>query len=129
MRLILIRRPRIVVIPAVSMRLPPPRCRLSLVQRDGHWRSSTPARANTDNRDKPDSTESPRCWTWPPGGFSGCAIGASRRRTGLRAQPGQALRSGVYPARKITVIPNGLDFSRVSFDPEARERPRGEHGI
>jgi glycosyltransferase involved in cell wall biosynthesis len=33
------------------------------------------------------------------------------------------------PARKITVIPNGLDFSRVSFDAEARELLRGEYGI
>jgi glycosyltransferase involved in cell wall biosynthesis len=33
------------------------------------------------------------------------------------------------PARKITVIPNGLDFSRVSFDAEGRERFRGELGI
>jgi glycosyltransferase involved in cell wall biosynthesis len=33
------------------------------------------------------------------------------------------------PARKITVIPNGLDFRRVSFDAEARERFRGELGI
>jgi len=33
------------------------------------------------------------------------------------------------PGRKITVIPNGVDFSRVTFDAEARERVRGEHGI
>jgi glycosyltransferase involved in cell wall biosynthesis len=33
------------------------------------------------------------------------------------------------PSRKITVIPNGLDFSRVTFDSDARERIRGEHGI
>lgn len=33
------------------------------------------------------------------------------------------------PGRKITVIPNGVDFSRVTFDAEARERVRGEHSI
>jgi glycosyltransferase involved in cell wall biosynthesis len=33
------------------------------------------------------------------------------------------------PSRKITVIPNGLDFSRVTFDAEARKRIRGDHGI
>ncbi len=33
------------------------------------------------------------------------------------------------PGRKITVIPNGVDFSRVTFDAEARERVRGEYGI
>jgi glycosyltransferase involved in cell wall biosynthesis len=33
------------------------------------------------------------------------------------------------PGRKITVIPNGVDFSRVAFDAEARTRVRGEHGI
>ncbi len=33
------------------------------------------------------------------------------------------------PGRKITVIPNGVDFSRVAFNAEARERVRGEHGI
>jgi glycosyltransferase involved in cell wall biosynthesis len=33
------------------------------------------------------------------------------------------------PARKITVIPNGLDFSRVSFDAEGRQRLRSEHDI
>ena len=35
---------------------------------------------------------------------------------------------GVRP-RKITVIPNGVDFGRVRFDPAARLRVRGEHGI
>jgi glycosyltransferase involved in cell wall biosynthesis len=33
------------------------------------------------------------------------------------------------PGGKITVIPNGVDFSRVAFDAEARERVRSEHGI
>jgi glycosyltransferase involved in cell wall biosynthesis len=33
------------------------------------------------------------------------------------------------PGRKITVIPNGVDVSRVAFDAEARERVRGEQGI
>ena len=31
--------------------------------------------------------------------------------------------------RKMTVIPNGVDFGRVAFDPQARERIRGEFGI
>jgi glycosyltransferase involved in cell wall biosynthesis len=31
--------------------------------------------------------------------------------------------------RKITVIPNGVDFGRVTFDPAARKRIRGEFGI
>ncbi|QUH02669.1 glycosyltransferase [Saccharopolyspora erythraea] len=35
---------------------------------------------------------------------------------------------GVRP-RKITVIPNGVDFGRVRFDPEARARVRAEQGI
>lgn len=30
---------------------------------------------------------------------------------------------------KITMIPNGVDFDRVAFDPAARERVRTEHGI
>lgn len=30
---------------------------------------------------------------------------------------------------KIELIPNGVDFSRVSFDPAARARVRAEHGI
>ncbi|GAA4858189.1 glycosyltransferase [Saccharopolyspora rosea] len=33
------------------------------------------------------------------------------------------------PARKIEVIPNGVDFGRVAFDAEARARVRAEHGI
>jgi glycosyltransferase involved in cell wall biosynthesis len=33
------------------------------------------------------------------------------------------------PARKITVIPNGVDFSRVAFDPVARARVRQELDI
>lgn len=32
-------------------------------------------------------------------------------------------------ARKVTVIPNGVDLSRVAFDKSARERVRGEFGI
>jgi len=30
---------------------------------------------------------------------------------------------------KIELIPNGVDFGRVAFDPRARERVRAEHGI
>jgi glycosyltransferase involved in cell wall biosynthesis len=33
------------------------------------------------------------------------------------------------PARKITVIPNGVDFSRAAFDPQARTRIRAEFDI
>jgi glycosyltransferase involved in cell wall biosynthesis len=33
------------------------------------------------------------------------------------------------PGRKITVISNGLDFERVTFDAAARQRVRGELGI
>jgi glycosyltransferase involved in cell wall biosynthesis len=33
------------------------------------------------------------------------------------------------PARKITVIPNGVDFSRAAFDPQERARIRREHDI
>jgi glycosyltransferase involved in cell wall biosynthesis len=33
------------------------------------------------------------------------------------------------PARKITVIQNGVDFARVEFDPAARAAIRREHGI
>lgn len=33
------------------------------------------------------------------------------------------------PARKITVIPNGVDFGRVAFDPQARGRVRQELDI
>lgn len=33
------------------------------------------------------------------------------------------------PARKITIIPNGVDFDRVAFDPDARARVRKELGI
>ena len=33
------------------------------------------------------------------------------------------------PARKIHTIPNGVDFGRVAFDPEAREKIRAEFGI
>ncbi|HEV7453393.1 MAG TPA: glycosyltransferase [Pseudonocardiaceae bacterium] len=32
-------------------------------------------------------------------------------------------------ARKIEVIPNGLDFGRVAFDADARDRIRGEFGL
>jgi glycosyltransferase involved in cell wall biosynthesis len=38
------------------------------------------------------------------------------------------IRWGV-PARKIEVIPNGLDFSRFSYDPAARVRLRTEFGL
>jgi glycosyltransferase involved in cell wall biosynthesis len=33
------------------------------------------------------------------------------------------------PQRKVTLIPNGVDFDRVAFDGEARERTRAEFGI
>ncbi|MDA3645356.1 glycosyltransferase [Saccharopolyspora indica] len=33
------------------------------------------------------------------------------------------------PARKITVIPNGVDFRRVEYDEDARGSVRREHGI
>ncbi len=33
------------------------------------------------------------------------------------------------PERKMTIIPNGVDFSRVAFDAQARERIRAEFGI
>jgi len=38
------------------------------------------------------------------------------------------VRWGV-PARKITVIPNGLDVDRFAFDPDTRERVRAQFGI
>jgi glycosyltransferase involved in cell wall biosynthesis len=38
------------------------------------------------------------------------------------------VRWGV-PARKITVIPNGLDFTTLNFDPAARAAVRGQFGI
>jgi len=38
------------------------------------------------------------------------------------------IRWGV-PAKKITVVPNGLDTSTLAFDPEARRRVRGQFGI
>ncbi len=38
------------------------------------------------------------------------------------------VRWGV-PARKITVIPNGLDTAALAFDPAARERARAQFGI
>lgn len=38
------------------------------------------------------------------------------------------VRWGV-PARKIAMIPNGVDFSRVTFDPAARQRVRAEFGL
>jgi glycosyltransferase involved in cell wall biosynthesis len=38
------------------------------------------------------------------------------------------VRWGV-PARKITVIPNGLDVSELAFDPAARDRVRQQFGI
>jgi len=54
--------------------------------------------------------------------FSDCTIAVSdvvRERL---------VRWGV-PARKITVIPNGLDTAALIFDPAARERTRTEFGI
>ncbi|GAA0502581.1 glycosyl transferase [Saccharopolyspora subtropica] len=41
----------------------------------------------------------------------------------------QRLRMWGMPARKIIVIPNGVDFTRVEFDPDDRARVRREHGI
>ncbi|PKW17725.1 glycosyltransferase involved in cell wall biosynthesis [Saccharopolyspora spinosa] len=41
----------------------------------------------------------------------------------------ERLRNWGMPARKITVIPNGVDFGRVEFDGAARARVRREHGI
>ena len=41
----------------------------------------------------------------------------------------ERLQKWGVPGRKITVIPNGLDFSRVEFDADARGRVRAEHGI
>lgn len=41
----------------------------------------------------------------------------------------ERLRNWGMPARKITVIPNGVDFGRVEFDGAARARVRLEHGI
>jgi glycosyltransferase involved in cell wall biosynthesis len=38
------------------------------------------------------------------------------------------VRWGV-PARKITVIPNGLETAALTFDPAVRERSRGQFGI
>jgi len=38
------------------------------------------------------------------------------------------VRWGV-PARKITVIPNGLEIAALAFDPAARERARAQFGI
>lgn len=38
------------------------------------------------------------------------------------------IRWGV-PARRITVIPNGVDLGRVAFDPAARERIRAAFGL
>ncbi len=39
------------------------------------------------------------------------------------------LRGWGVPDRKITVIPNGVDFDRVAFDERARARVRAEFGI
>jgi glycosyltransferase involved in cell wall biosynthesis len=41
---------------------------------------------------------------------------------------GRLVRWGV-PAKKITVIPNGLDVAGLAFDPANRERVRSEFGI
>ncbi len=41
----------------------------------------------------------------------------------------ERLRNWGMAARKITVIPNGVDFGRVEFDPAERARVRREHGI
>ncbi len=41
----------------------------------------------------------------------------------------QRLTNWGVPARKIEIIPNGLDFSRVAFDAAARDRIRGEFGL
>ncbi|MGJ7908558.1 glycosyltransferase [Actinopolyspora sp. H202] len=39
------------------------------------------------------------------------------------------LRRWGLPARKLRVIPNGVDFDRVAFDPDARARTRNELGL
>ncbi|GAB3543839.1 glycosyltransferase involved in cell wall biosynthesis [Actinopolyspora lacussalsi] len=39
------------------------------------------------------------------------------------------LRRWGLPARKVRVIPNGVDFDRVAFDPDARARTRNELGL
>jgi glycosyltransferase involved in cell wall biosynthesis len=41
----------------------------------------------------------------------------------------ERLENWGVPARRITVIPNGLDLDRVAFDKEAREASRAEFGI
>ncbi|MGH3996504.1 MAG: glycosyltransferase, partial [Pseudonocardiaceae bacterium] len=41
----------------------------------------------------------------------------------------QRLANWGVPARKIAIIPNGLDFNRVAFDAAARDRIRGELGL
>jgi glycosyltransferase involved in cell wall biosynthesis len=41
----------------------------------------------------------------------------------------ERLENWGVPARRITVIPNGLDLDRVAFDKEAREASRAEFGL
>ena len=41
----------------------------------------------------------------------------------------QRLTAWGVPARKIKIIPNGLDFGRVAFDAAGRSRIRGEFGL
>jgi glycosyltransferase involved in cell wall biosynthesis len=41
----------------------------------------------------------------------------------------ERLRKWGMPERKITIIPNGVDFGRVEFDAAERARVRREHGI
>ncbi|WP_258175328.1 glycosyltransferase [Actinopolyspora mortivallis] len=41
----------------------------------------------------------------------------------------ERLRRWGVPARRIRVVPNGVDFDRVTFDPVARRRTRAELGL
>jgi len=54
--------------------------------------------------------------------FSNATIAVSRAVSERLVQWG-------VPARKITVIPNGVDFDRVAFDADARARVRKELGV
>ncbi|MGH3788112.1 MAG: glycosyltransferase [Pseudonocardiaceae bacterium] len=47
----------------------------------------------------------------------------------VSAAVAQRLTKWGVPSRKIEIIPNGLDFTRVAFDATARDRIRGEFGL
>lgn len=47
----------------------------------------------------------------------------------VSAAVAQRLTKWGVPARKIEIIPNGLDFTRVAFDAAARDRIRGEFDL